>query len=86
MESGLEKGRAKPIAIRIDGRVLRRAEPELELPSGHPPDDLIVKDLIAGVGARARDGDELTVEYVGIRYKRSYFTNSWERSKPFRRR
>jgi FKBP-type peptidyl-prolyl cis-trans isomerase len=82
-DSGRIRGRAEPIAIRIDGRVFKRAEPELELPSGRPPDDLIVENLIAGAGAKAGDGDELTVEYVGIHYDGSYFTNSWERSKAF---
>lgn len=61
-----------------------RDEPNLRPPEGPPPEDLVVRDLILGSGAVARPGDELTVEYIGIRYDGSPFTNSWERSKPFR--
>jgi peptidylprolyl isomerase len=76
--------RAKPIVIRVGGRTFRRAEPQIDLPRGGPPTDLIVEDLIEGTGARAGDGDVLTVEYVGIYYDDGgSFTNSWERSKPF---
>lgn len=75
--------RAKPISIRAGGRVFRRAEPLIEAPPGQPPSDLIVENLIEGTGARAEDGDELTVEYVGVYYDGSRFTNSWERRKPF---
>ena len=75
--------RAKPISIRVGGRVFKRAEPLIEPPSGQPPSDLIVKSPIAGVGPKSQVGDELTVEYVGIHYDGSYFTNSWQRRKLF---
>jgi peptidylprolyl isomerase len=75
--------RAKPISIPVEGRVYRRAEPLIEPLTGRPPSDLVVKNLIEGAGAEAADGDELTVEYVGIYYDGSRFTNSWERRKPF---
>lgn len=83
VESGIREGRAKPISIRVDGQVLERAEPEPKLPSGPPPRDLVVENLIRGVGPRSESGDRLTLEYVGIHYDGSYFTNSWERSSPF---
>lgn len=76
--------RAKPISIRAEGRVFKRAEPLIEPPLGRPPSDLVVKTLIEGAGAKAKKGDELTVEYVGVYYDGSRFTNSWERRKPFR--
>jgi FKBP-type peptidyl-prolyl cis-trans isomerase len=76
--------RAKAISIRAGGRVFQRAEPLIEPPRGRPPSDLVVRNLIEGTGAPAEDGDELTVEYVGIYYDGSRFTNSWERRKPFR--
>ena len=42
-----------------------------------------MRDLIQGNGTKAGLGDELTVEYIGVRYGGEPFTNSWERSKPF---
>lgn len=75
--------RRKPISIQVGGRVYKRAEPEMKPPQGPPPTDLIVENLIEGAGVKAKDGDELTVEYVGIYYDGGSFTNSWERSKPF---
>lgn len=83
VESGKRPGLAKPIVIRAEGRTFKRAEPELELPSNPPPKELVIKNVIPGVGPRAKHGDELTVEYVGIHYDGSWFTNSWERSSPF---
>jgi len=59
------------------------SEPQLKAPSGPPPKNLVVRDLIEGTGAKAEQGDQLTVEYIGIHYDGSPFTNSWERSKPF---
>jgi peptidylprolyl isomerase len=76
--------RAKPIVIRVGSRTFKRAEPQVELPPGAPPTDLIVENLIEGAGERSEDGDVLTVEYVGVYYDDGgSFTNSWERSKPF---
>jgi len=82
-DDGSAAERRKPISIRVGGRVFKRAEPEVKPPQDPPPTDLIVESLIAGTGAKAKDGDELTVEYVGIYYDGGSFTNSWERSKPF---
>lgn len=66
------------------GDLHKRGEPALLAPSGTPPAKLVVKDIRPGSGPRAKRGDELTVEYVGIHYDGSPFTNSWERKKPFR--
>lgn len=60
-----------------------RSEPKVSAPEGPPPKRLIVEDLIEGEGAPAEVGDKLTVEYVGIHYDGTPFTNSWERSEPF---
>lgn len=61
------------------------AGPSVEVPGGSPPRRLVVKDLRKGSGAAASRGDELTVEYLGVRWgDGSRFTNSWDRSKPFR--
>jgi peptidylprolyl isomerase len=69
---------AKPLTID------RGAGPPVEIPAEPPPRRLVVEDLREGRGRPAERGDRLTVEYVGVRYDGSPFTNSWERSKPFR--
>ena len=58
--------------------------PSVEIPAGPPPKRLVVEDLREGKGRATQRGDELTVEYVGVHFDGSPFTNSWERSKPFR--
>lgn len=61
------------------------AGPPVEIPAGPPPRRLVVEDLRKGSGAAAAEGDELTVEYLGVRWgDGSEFTNSWDRRKPFR--
>lgn len=60
-----------------------RREPKLVPPAGPPSRNLVVRDLIEGRGPTAKRGDELTVEYIGIYYDGSHFTNSWKRDKPF---
>lgn len=69
--------------VAINGSSVRK-EPVVHPPTSPPPRKLIVKDLIRGAGPPAKRGDRLTVEYVGIHYDGSPFTNSWERSRPFR--
>jgi peptidylprolyl isomerase len=79
-EDGTDAAGPAPKARTID----RGAGPPVEIPGGAPPRRLVVEDLREGSGAGARRGDELEVEYVGLRWDGSPFTNSWERSKPFR--
>jgi peptidylprolyl isomerase len=40
--------------------------PEVPVPVGPPPTDLVVEDLVAGDGAVAAVGDSITVDYVGV--------------------
>lgn len=72
-----------PAASESTEETVTRREPKLALPTGAPPRDLVVRDLIKGDGKAAKRGDELTVEYIGVYYDGSPFTNSWKRSKPF---
>jgi peptidylprolyl isomerase len=58
--------------------------PPIEIPAGAPPRRLVVEDLRKGKGRVARRGDEIEVEYAGVFWTGRPFTNSWERSKPFR--
>ncbi len=59
-------------------------EPKVTPPSGPAPTKLETKELIAGTGAEAKDGDTVTVNYVGVLYKGGKeFDASWKRKEPF---
>ncbi|HUB75030.1 MAG TPA: FKBP-type peptidyl-prolyl cis-trans isomerase [Solirubrobacteraceae bacterium] len=59
-------------------------EPKVTVPSGPAPSKLETKDLIVGTGAEAKDGDSVTVNYVGVLYKNGKeFNASWETKEPF---
>jgi peptidylprolyl isomerase len=58
-------------------------KPEVKVPSGPAPTKLVIKDLVTGTGAEAEDGDNLTMDYVGVLYKGGKeFDTSWGKS-PF---
>lgn len=59
-------------------------KPVVKIPSGSPPKQLVVKDLIKGTGKAAATGSTITVNYVGELYKGgSEFDSSWKRNQPF---
>jgi peptidylprolyl isomerase len=59
-------------------------EPTVTPPSGPAPAKLETKNLITGTGAEAKDGDTVTVNYVGVLYKNGkVFDASWKRHEPF---
>ena len=52
--------------------------------TGADPKNLIAEDLIAGTGAAAKSGDQLSVAYVGVlRANGKEFDSSWKRNTPF---
>jgi peptidylprolyl isomerase len=59
-------------------------EPKVTPPTGPAPTKLETKELITGTGAEAKDGDTVTVNYVGVLYKTGKeFNASWEAKQPF---
>ncbi len=59
-------------------------EPTVTPPSGPAPTKLQTKELIPGTGAEAKDGDTVTVNYVGVLYKGGKeFDASWKRKETF---
>jgi peptidylprolyl isomerase len=60
-------------------------EPEVLAPGGKPPKKLETKDLIAGTGAAAKAGDQVSVQYSGANFKSGEeFDSSWSRNaEPF---
>lgn len=61
----------------------QKTKPEVTVPNGAPPKTLEVNDLEVGSGAKAKDDDKLTVQYVGVLYKDGKeFDSSWSRNEP----
>jgi peptidylprolyl isomerase len=59
-------------------------EPKVTVPTGPAPTTLQTKELITGTGAEAKNGDTVTVNYVGVLYKNGkVFNASWETKEPF---
>jgi peptidylprolyl isomerase len=59
-------------------------EPTIAAPTGAPPSTLEVHDVVAGTGATAAAGDELTVQYRGVFYANgTTFDASWTDNGPF---
>lgn len=61
-----------------------KTKPQVTVPDGAPPKELVEKDLEVGTGPAAKAGDEVTVQYVGVGYDtKKEFDSSWSRSEPF---
>jgi peptidylprolyl isomerase len=59
-------------------------KPVIERPSGSPPRRLEKEDIVKGKGRRAKPGDRITVEYVGVSFSTGdEFDASWGRGQPF---
>ena len=61
-----------------------KEKPEIPKPSGEPPPNLKAKDIVKGKGKAAKEGDKVTVQYVGVAFSTGEeFDASWERDEPF---
>lgn len=59
-------------------------KPEIAKTSGAPPEELVSKDIIKGKGKAAKDGDTVSVQYVGKNWSNSEeFDTSWGKNEPF---
>jgi peptidylprolyl isomerase len=59
-------------------------KPEIRVPEGEPPDELVTEDLVEGDGRVAREGDQLTMQYVGVSWSTGeQFDASWDGGDPF---
>jgi peptidylprolyl isomerase len=58
-------------------------KPEIATPEGSPPEELVIKDVKKGKGDKAKEGDEVTVHYVGLNWSNGMeFDSSWGRGDP----
>lgn len=58
-------------------------KPAVEVPEGDPPAELVSEDLEVGDGREAKEGDSITVDYVGVLYDDcSQFDASFDSGQP----
>jgi peptidylprolyl isomerase len=59
-------------------------KPQIEVPSDPPPSKLVTDDIVEGEGPAAKDGDQLTLQYVGVVYDTgTEIDSSWGDPQPF---
>jgi len=59
-------------------------KPDVTIPDGPPPTDLVVEDLQEGDGKEATPGSRCTMQYVGHSWSTGrQFDASWDRGEPF---
>jgi peptidylprolyl isomerase len=60
------------------------AKPEVPAPQGDPPTELVIRDIVKGKGPKAKKGDTLTMQYVGVSWSTGQqFDASWDAGQPF---
>ena len=61
-----------------------KKKPKIPKPSGKPPKELTVVDIVEGTGAAAQEGETLTVDYAGTSWSTGEeFDASWNSGQPF---
>jgi peptidylprolyl isomerase len=59
-------------------------KPVVTVPDQLPPDSLQIRDIVKGKGPKAKKGDKVTVQYVGVAWSTGQeFDASWDRGQPF---
>jgi peptidylprolyl isomerase len=77
-------GESTAPAERSEPAAKKKTKPNVTVPKGAPPKQLVVKELEEGTGAEAKVGNEVTVQYVGVGYESGKeFDSSWSRHEPF---
>jgi peptidylprolyl isomerase len=67
-----------PVAEGAKGSTDLTSKPKVTIPSGPPPCNLVISDLVVGTGAEAIPGKNVTVKYVGVTYATGKeFDASW---------
>jgi len=59
-------------------------KPNVDIPAGPPPTELVSEDLVTGTGAEATPGRTVEVHYVGVAWStKKQFDTSWDRGEAF---
>ena len=60
------------------------SKPEVTVPAGNPPAELLIEDLVVGDGHEATAGKSVEVHYVGVSWSTgAEFDASWNRRETF---
>jgi len=60
--------------------VTNPAKPQITVPSGPPPTELVISDIVVGDGPEAAPGALVNVHYLGVDYDTgAEFDSSWNR-------
>jgi peptidylprolyl isomerase len=60
------------------------SKPNVDIPAGAPPAELVREDLVIGTGAEAIAGKTVEVHYVGVAWStKKQFDASWDRGETF---
>lgn len=59
-------------------------KPDVTIPEGTPPSNLLIEDETVGDGDEAVSGQNVSVHYVGVSWSTGeQFDSSWDRMEPF---
>jgi peptidylprolyl isomerase len=59
-------------------------KPQVTVPDGDPPKQLVIEDVVEGYGDEATPGQSVQVHYVGVAWSTGQqFDASWDRGRPF---
>jgi peptidylprolyl isomerase len=59
-------------------------KPDVTVPDGPAPTELVIEDLTVGDGDVAQSGQQVSVHYVGVAWSTgAQFDASWDRGEPF---
>lgn len=59
-------------------------KPEVTIPAGDAPSELLIEDITVGTGAEAKAGANVEVHYVGVAWStQNEFDASWNRRETF---
>jgi peptidylprolyl isomerase len=59
-------------------------KPKVTVPDELPPEKLEIEDIVKGKGPAAKNGDKVSMQYVGLTWSTSVeFDTSWDDGKPF---
>ncbi len=70
--------------VTVTGATNLDKKPQVEITAETQATKLIKKDLVVGTGKTAKEGDKVTVQYVGVGFNSEQeFDASWDRGEPF---
>jgi peptidylprolyl isomerase len=75
---------ATPKATATPANTDTSKKPVVTVPDELPPDEIQTRDIVKGKGPKAKKGDTVSMQYVGIAWSTSVeFDASWDRGEPF---